>query len=454
MISQELDLADLRSRLIAWLQGKMPQARNLAISGMERSGGGQSHDSFLLNLTWQEDGQERSEGMVLRCAPRSNPVYPDYNLGNQFHVMERLQGTGVPVPKVYWLEEDDKVLGASFYLMGKIDGILIRDFPPYHTFGPYFDATPAKRARMWWSSLETIAKVHKLGWKRLRLSFLGVPKGGTGPLDREIEYWERYLNWAKEEPQPILEATLDWLKENRYVPERVTLCWGDCRIGNMIYSPDGEVVGALDWEMAYLGDPVSDLTFFLFSDWMTSEAYGIPRLEGSPEREETVQRYQELVGWKAENLFYQEVMTALRLGIVTLKVQKNLRKFGAAIPSDDIDTNNVYTQRLASLLDLPAPGPPLRGVTRVEEVTVTVQLHLTGPGGGDWYAVCDRGKATRHQGTVKEPNCTLTVAAEDWTAIQRGEMDRMRAWMEGRLKIDGDMTLLLQLENTISKLGG
>ena len=64
-----------------------------------------------------------------------------------------------------------------------------------------------------------------------------------------------------------------------------------------------------------------------------------------------------------------------------------------------------------------------------------------------------RGKATRHQGTVKEPNCTLTVAAEDWAAIQRGEMDRMRAWVEGRLKIEGDMTLLLQLENVISKLG-
>jgi putative sterol carrier protein len=83
-----------------------------------------------------------------------------------------------------------------------------------------------------------------------------------------------------------------------------------------------------------------------------------------------------------------------------------------------------------------------------------VQLHLTGPGGSDWYIVCDRGKATRHQGTAAEPNCTLTVAAEDWAAIQRGEMDRMRAWMEGRLKIEGDMTLLLQLENTISKLGG
>jgi len=454
MIWKEADLAGLQSKIIAWLQGKMPRARNLSIPAMERSGGGQSHDSFLFNLSWEEDEQQRSEAMVLRCAPRFNPVYPDYNLGNQFHIMKRLQGTGVPVPNVYWLEEDDKVLGVPFYLMEKLGGVLIRDFPPYHSFGHYYDATPEKRARIWWASMETIAKVHTLDWTRLGLSFLGVPEDGTGPIDREIEYWEEYLNWAKEEPQPIFEATLDWLKENRYTPEHVTLCWGDCRIGNMIYNLDGDVVGALDWEMAYLGDPVSDLTFFLVSDWMGSEAFGVPRLDGTPGREEAIQHYQELVGWKVENLFYQEVMTALRIGIVVLKVQKNMKKLGIVVPGEDIDTNNAYTQKLAGMLDLPAPGPPLRPVTWVEEVTATVQFHLTGSGGGDWYVVCDRGQGTRHEGTVQNPDCILTVAAEDWAAIQRGEIDRLRAWSDGKLKIDGDITLLLQLENVLSKIGG
>jgi aminoglycoside phosphotransferase (APT) family kinase protein/putative sterol carrier protein len=455
MLSRQVDLSDIQEKVLRWLQKKMPQARGLSTSNMDRSGAGLSNETFLFDLAWQEAGQPKSENMVLRCAPRSYPVYPDYDLSIQFRIMECLQKTDVPVPRTYWLEEDEAVLGAAFYLMGKIDGVVPPEFPPYHSFGVYYDAAPQQRSRMWWSSIEALAKVHKLDWKALGLSFLGVPGGGTDPLDRQLAYWERYLTWEKEDPQesqPILEAALEWLKQNPYAPERVALCWGDARMPNTIYGPDGEAQALLDWEMAYLGDPQSDLAFFLLLDWVDSEGYGIPRLEGTPDKEETVQRYEELTGWKVKDLFYHEVLATLRAGIVMLKVYKNFKQLGVALPAEDIETNNVCTQRLAALLDLPAPGAPQRELTRVEDVTATVQFHLTGPGGSDWYLLSEKGKGTRHEGNVDNPDCTLTVSAEDWAAIQRGEMDRLHAWTGGKLKIDGDMTLLLQLEDIISKL--
>lgn len=451
MLSREVDLADMQSRLSAWLQQKMPLAQNLSISGMERSRAGLSNETFLFGLNWQEAGQQRSESMVLRCPPKDYPVFPEYNLDKQFHVMERLQGTNVPVPKVYWLEENKEVLARSFYIMGKIDGVIPPEYPPYHSFGVYYDATPQQRAKMWWGSLEAMSKVHLLDWQKLGFSFLGIPKGGSGPLDQQLEYWEGFLNWRKEEPQPILEAALGWLKEKRYTPKHVTLCWGDCRMPNTIYSPDGEVLGVLDWEMAYLGDPESDLGFFLFLDWQHSEGYGIPRLDGSPAKEETVQRYQELTGWRVENLLYNEVLAAFRAGVVILSVFKNFNKMGVALPAEDIELNNPCTQRLAELLNLPAPGEARRETTRIEDVTVSVQFHLTGPGGSDWYLVSDRGKGTRYEGVVENPDASLTVSAEDWDAIQREELDRLHAWTSGKLKIEGDMTLLLQLEDMISK---
>jgi len=454
MISRDVDLADMESRLIAWLHQKMPRAENLSLLGMERSGAGLSNETFLFDLSWREAGKQRSEGMVLRCPPREYPVFPEYSLGMQFHVMERLQGTDVPVPRVFWMEEDEKVLGTPFYVMGRIDGVIPPEYPPYHSFGVYYDATLQQRAKMWWGSLEAMAKVHLLDWKGLGLSFLGIPKGGTGPLDQQLEYWERFLNWRKEEPQPILEAALNWLKEKRYAPRHVTLCWGDARMPNTIYSPDGDVLGVLDWEMAYLGDPESDLGFFLFLDWQHSEGYGIPRLDGSPGKEETVQRYQDLTGWRVENLLYNEVLAAFRAALVILSVFKNFRKLGVALPAEDIELNNPCTQRLAGLLNLPAPGAPTRETTRIEDVTVSVQFHITGPGGSDWYLVSDRGKGTRYGGTVDNPDATLTVSAEDWDAVQRGELDRLHAWTSGKLKIEGDMTLLLQLEDMISKFSG
>ncbi|GAG07627.1 unnamed protein product, partial [marine sediment metagenome] len=263
---------------------------------------------------------------------------------------------------------------------------------PYHSFGLYYDATPEQRAKMWWGTHQAMANIHKLDWESLGLSFLGVPGGGTGPLDQHLDYYERYLEWVKEdpeEPQPILEAALDWLKKSRYTPEHVSLCWGDCKITNTMYSPDFDVLGILDWEMAYLGDPESDLAHLMFMDFVLSEGYGIPRLDGSPGREETVQRYEELTGWKVKNLFYNDVLVALRFGVINLKMMKNFKKLGIAIPGEDVEQNNVCTQTLASLLDLPAPGAPKRESTRIEDVTVKVQFHLTGPGGSDWYLVAD-----------------------------------------------------------------
>lgn len=83
---------------------------------------------------------------------------------------------------------------------------------------------------------------------------------------------------------------------------------------------------------------------------------------------------------------------------------------------------------------------------------MAVQFHLTGPGGSDWYVVSDKGKGTRHEGTVENPDATLTASAEDWKAIQSGELDRIQAFMSGKMKIEGDTTLMLQLEDMISKL--
>jgi putative sterol carrier protein len=305
---------------------------------------------------------------------------------------------------------------------------------------------------MWWSGVEAMARIHSLDWEGLGLSFLGVPKGGTGPIDSQLEYYERFLDWTRgDEPQPILDAALKWLKANRYAPKKVTLCWGDSRLPNLIFRDD-EVVGVLDWEMAFLGDPEADLGWWLFLDWHHSEGSGIPRLEGFPGKEETIQRYEELTGAKVENSLYHEMMAAFRFGVIMASVARSMKESGIPTAADNMGTNNPCTQRLATLLDLPPPGGPAREITRIEEITVRVQFRLTGPGGQDWYLVSEKGKGTRHEGTVENPDVTMTASAADWEAIQSGELDRTQAYLGGKLAIEGDLALLMQLEAMISKL--
>jgi len=454
MQARQVDPSEMQSKLTVWLREKMPQAKNLSISGMERAGAGMSNETFLFDLSWQEAGQPKSQEMVLRYPPQSYPIFPEYDLTKQFRIMECLQGTDVPVPKTHWLEQDARLIGASFYLMGKINGVIPPEYPLYHTSGIYYNATPQQRSKMWWGCLEAIAKIHLLDWKGLGLSFLGVPGGGTDPIDRQLDYWEAYVDWVKEEPQPILDAAVKWLREHTYVPKHVTLCWGDARLPNAIYSsPDFDVLGVLDWEMAFLGDPEADLGWSIFMDWHQSVGYAIPRLEGSPGFEETVQRYEELTGRKVENALFNEVFSALRYGAIEYRAQKNLEKLGIPVGGEGPAVNNTpATQRLAELLELPPPGPPFTQRKSLEEMTVIAQFHFTGSRGRDFHLVVDKGKPTQYEGTADNPDVALTVSLEDWEAIKKGELTRLNAWATGRIKIDGDMDLINRLEDMISEL--
>jgi aminoglycoside phosphotransferase (APT) family kinase protein/putative sterol carrier protein len=451
MLSHDVDLSDLQPRLIAWLQRRMPQARDLSISDIERVGAGFTNVSIPFTLRWQEAGEQHTAGMLFRSAVTSYPVYPDFKLERQFRIMQCLQGTNVPVPRVYWMEQDEAPLGFPFYIMGKITGVVPSEYPPYHSSGICHDATPELRAKMWWGTLRAMADIHKLDWQQRGLSFLGVPPQGTGPVDQELDYWERYLNWAKEERQPILEASLEWLQKNRYAPARVTLCWGDARLPNTMFSPDGDVLAVLDWDAATLGDPETDLAFMIALDWLLSEGTGVPRLEGFPTTAETIQRYEELTGWRVENFFYNEVFATVRAALTVLRVQKNLLKMGIELPGEDPIVDNFCTQRIASLLNLPMPTASRNAAARSEEVSGIVQLRLTGPGGRDWYVVADKGQTIRHEGQADRPDATITIAAEDWAAIQRGEIKPFNAWTSGKLKVAGNHALYQQLADVIAR---
>lgn len=446
------DLGATHVRLTEWLARKLPAAKSVSLSPLKRPAAGFSNETYICDLTYRQNGAERAEQIVFRLEPKYR-VFPEYDLHKQYRIMECLRGTDVRVPNVRWYEGDRSTVGAAFYVMDKIEGEPPPEVPPYHAFGMLFDATPARREKIWWSGLDSLARIHSLDWQALGLSFIGAPGGETDPIDRQLAYWDRFLAWVMEkEPQPILQSTLNWLRANRYAPRRVSLCWGDSRLPNLMFRDD-EVVAVLDWEMAWLGDPEADLGWWIFMDWQGCDGYGIPRLEGFPSREDTIRRYEELSDCKVENIFYNEVFAAFRFGVVLARVAHLMEEIGVHRPAPDYSTNNPCTQRLATLLDLPPPGQGRRQMTKIDEMTVRLQFHLTGAGGSDWHLISENGEGKRYAGVVERPDVTITAAAADWTAIRAGEIDRTQAFLGGKLKIEGDLTLLMQLEDVITRLG-
>src|SRR4030043_2172703 len=110
------------SKLVPWLSEKMPEAVKLSVSDIQKPGMGLSNETYLLKLSWEEKGKQRARDLVLRSVPVEHRVFPDYHLSHQFCIMKALKGSRVPVPEVYWLEEDESVLGSQFYLMERLDG--------------------------------------------------------------------------------------------------------------------------------------------------------------------------------------------------------------------------------------------------------------------------------------------------------------------------------------------
>jgi aminoglycoside phosphotransferase (APT) family kinase protein len=356
VLARSRDLDATRRCLTAWLAAKLPGARNVVLSALTTPGSGFSNETYLAEAAWDAEAGRQQAALVIRLDPAEHAVFPAYDLMRQCRILRALAGTGIPVPRVRWIETDTDVLGSAFYVMDRVTGDIPSDVPPYHAVGVCVDATPERRARLWWAGLGMLARIHTLDWQALGLDFLGVPPPGEATLDPQLAYYTAFLDdVARAEPQPILTAALAWLRANRYAPERIALCWGDSRLPNMIFRND-TVVAVLDWEMASLGDPETDLGWWIFLDWANSEGFGIPRLSGFPTAAETIARYQNLTGRSVRQVRYHEVWAAFRYGVILARVAGNLRAAGAPIGDADLGTNNPCTRRLADLLGLPAPA--------------------------------------------------------------------------------------------------
>jgi aminoglycoside phosphotransferase (APT) family kinase protein/putative sterol carrier protein len=456
VLGRQRDLEQVRQALAAWLRRRMPEASGLEVSALRAPKAGVSNETFLFGIDYRLDGTAKHERLVARLEPRDFLVFPEYDLGRQYEVMARLAGSGVPVPPVRWLERDPATLGGAFYVMDAVDGEVPSEVPSYHVYGWVHDATPERRTRIWWNGVETMARIHALDWRRLGLGFLGEPSSPCDAIDRQLAYWDRYLALVRAEgpPQPILDAGLAWLRANAYTPRRVALCWGDSRMPNMMFRDD-RVAAVLDWEMAFLGDPEADLAWWLFLDWANNEGYGGPHLDGIPSAAETRARYAELSGCPVEQAHWNDVFAAFRYGVILGRVGIRMREIGASLPSDDWESNNVCTQALARLLELPPPGEE-RLTTSVGRrdagAPVRLQLRLSGEGGSDWYVVILGDEATRHEGVADEADATLEADVADWRAVQAGDLDRLRAFMDGKLRIGGDLTLFMLYEAHITRL--
>jgi aminoglycoside phosphotransferase (APT) family kinase protein len=173
-----------------------------------------------------------------------------------------------------------------------------------------------------------------------------------------MSYYRDFLDWAAQGLKvPVIESTWDWLVAHQPAEEgEVVLSWGDSRIGNIIWD-DFRCAAVLDWEMASLAQPEMDLGWFLYFDRQFSEGLSVPRPAGFGSREETIERYAELLGRPMRDVWFYEVFSGFRFAVIMLRLSDLLVDSDILPQDSDMGTNNIATQLLAKMLDLPAPAP-------------------------------------------------------------------------------------------------
>jgi aminoglycoside phosphotransferase (APT) family kinase protein len=353
---EAVTLDQVRPLLAAWLATRLavPEVR---ITALSRPGGGQSNDTILLDAEWTERGLPRRDAFVLRREPTSHHIFRAPDVLREFRVIDGLASSWVPVPRARWAEPDPSVIGAPFFVMQAVAGNIPLAKPSIHSHGWLPTLTPEARTRLWSSALDALVAIHAVDWKATH-SFLldGDPaNAGVAAHLQRIAEWYRWATAGRE--YPVTDAALDHLAERRHsvATGAPVLVWGDARVGNMIFGPGPRVAAVIDWEVASIGAPQIDLGHWLFFDRFATDAIGVERLPGWPDRATTIARYEERSGRALPDLDYFEMLEELFIA-TTLIRQADARVARGLAPADTrMGHDNTVTQMLAGRLGLPVP---------------------------------------------------------------------------------------------------
>jgi aminoglycoside phosphotransferase (APT) family kinase protein len=205
------------------------------------------------NLTYLVSGAGRD--WVLRRPPFGTKARSAHDMGREYRTLSRIHGAFRYAPRPMLFCAEPGVLGAEFYLMERLPGLILRrDLPEG------LSLAPAQAHALCRNLVDVHAELHAIDYAAHGLGELGRP---DGYIARQVSGWSDRYRAARTDDVPDNEALMDWLEANRPAEAaRAALIHNDYKFDNVVLGEvDGQlrITGVLDWEMATIGDPLMDL---------------------------------------------------------------------------------------------------------------------------------------------------------------------------------------------------
>lgn len=326
--SEDALLADGLARWLA----RRRDVEHVSVDRLERPSVGYSSITVLFRARWERD-EPVTEHLVVRMAPPAAGLFPDYDLGTQYAAQEAAARAGVPIAMPLVLETETAWLGSPFMVMPRVDGHIVGEVP---AFDPWVTALgTAGQAELHDRFLESLGQIH--GAPIRTASDAGVPVRD----DRaELEYWDAYLRWSSgDAPVTVLVDALDWCRARapvRSPRSDPVLCWGDVRLGNVVFGEDLRLRAVLDWDMTVIGAPEHDIAWFTALTTTMTTLTG-RSVDGFPDRDGTVARYEQLTGTTLHDLEWYETFALVRSTAIMTRIGALAIAAGEppAMPIDD-----------------------------------------------------------------------------------------------------------------------
>jgi aminoglycoside phosphotransferase (APT) family kinase protein len=287
-------------RFTTWFGGACPGEIGGPLTGRLIAGG-------RSNLTYEVSDGTRS--WVVRRPPLGHVLATAHDMGREYRVITALRDTSVPVPLTYTLCTDPDVIGAPFYVMSDVDGVAYRTADQIAVLGPTRIRAIAERL------IATLALLHAVPPAEVGLADFGRPEGF---LARQVRRWKKQLDASRSRPIAGIDELHALLAANPPDGTPPTIVHGDYRLDNVLVGSDDKIAAVVDWEMATLGDPLTDVGLLIV--YQTMERLGdgpmASAAPGYPAVPEVIAQYAECSGRDLSDLGFYIALASFKAAVI------------------------------------------------------------------------------------------------------------------------------------------